>query len=631
MRYPEFHYRWEWTLDAEAEALWPLVADTNRFNRDTGVPAVERRDDPERPLTNARRHLRLYRLGVPVEWVEEPFEWVKPYRFGVMRNYLTGPVKKMTVLAELMPQPTGGTKLVYQVWARPRDVLGLAAIPFQIGFLSARDFGRAFQSYDKVVARKEPLPLPRERVRFAPGGQARLQALRLKLLEQGTEANIVNQIIEMLEQGDNLTLAKMRPYQLADQWDEGRTLVLEHFLRATRVGMLEFQWDLLCPLCRNPRQSATHMDGIQREVHCNTCNIDFSVNFDRSVELTFRPNPAILDVQVDEFCIAGPRVTPHVVVQQLLAPDETRTVEPRLEDGYYRLRSLGLRGGEYYQVHDDGIEEITLRVSAIDDWADTLVHLSHTPKIHLKNATDNEQLFVLEQMSWNDQTVTAAEVTALQLFRDLFADEALRPGEQISVGSVTILFTDLRNSTKMYNEIGDAPAFGLVMQHFDVLKASIAAEGGAIVKTIGDAVMAVFRRPAPALRAIFNAQQILAQSDNGERPLELRAGVHTGPCIAVTLNERLDYFGSTVNLAARLETFSSGVDLIISDTVRDDPEVAEMLDDDYSSFTAEAFEAKLKGFTTDTFTLWRITPADPVARFERLTPPQSTAGGQAAM
>jgi class 3 adenylate cyclase len=91
---------------------------------------------------------------------------------------------------------------------------------------------------------------------------------------------------------------------------------------------------------------------------------------------------------------------------------------------------------------------------------------------------------------------TAAEVTALQMFRDLFAAEALRSGEQISVGTLTVLFTDLKNSTRLYREIGDATAFGRVMNHFDVLKQVIAEEDGAMVKTIGDAVMAVFRQPA---------------------------------------------------------------------------------------------------------------------------------------
>ena len=139
----------------------------------------------------------------------------------------------------------------------------------------------------------------------------------------------------------------------------------------------------------------------------------------------------------------------------------------------------------------------------------------------------------MERMAWSDQAATAAEVTALQVFRDLFSNEALRPGEQISVGTLTVLFTDLRGSTQLYREIGDAPAFGRVMTHFDVLREAIRCEEGALVKTIGDAVMAVFRRPAGALRAILKAQATLADPPDGLRPLMLKVGIHSGPCIAV--------------------------------------------------------------------------------------------------
>src|SRR5437764_9883533 len=124
MRYPEFHYRWEWTIQAAPEPLWVLVADTNRFNRDTGVPAVERLRFGAAALANARQRLRLHRFGVPVDWEEEPFEWVRPVRFGVVRHYSTGPVATMRILAALEPQPNGDTRLVYRVWARPRTALG---------------------------------------------------------------------------------------------------------------------------------------------------------------------------------------------------------------------------------------------------------------------------------------------------------------------------------------------------------------------------------------------------------------------------------------------------------------------------------------------------------------------------
>src|ERR1051325_10297994 len=139
--------------------------------------------------------------------------------------------------------------------------------------------------------------------------------------------------------------------------------------------------------------------------------------------------------------------------------------------------------------------------------------------------SSSEQLFILERMAWSDQAATASEVTALQVFRDLFANEALRPGEQISVGTLTVLFTDLRGSTQLYREIGDAPAFGRVMNHFDVLREAIAEEDGALVKTIGDAVMAVFRHPAAALRAILKAQAKLASPPEGGQPLKLKVGI----------------------------------------------------------------------------------------------------------
>jgi class 3 adenylate cyclase len=217
-------------------------------------------------------------------------------------------------------------------------------------------------------------------------------------------------------------------------------------------------------------------------------------------------------------------------------------------------------------------------------------------------------LIILERMAWNDQATTAAEVTALQMFRDLFASEALRPGEQISVGTLTVLFTDLRESTKLYREIGDATAFGRVMNHFDLLRKAVADHDGAVVKTIGDAIMAVFRCAADGVLAMLEAQRALAQPPGGTMPLQLKAGLHTGPCIAVTLNDRLDYFGSTVNLAARLEALSTGNDVIISQTVYEDDKVREMVA--ARKLLADEFDMSLKGFDNERFALWRIRASE---------------------
>lgn len=607
----EFHYRWEYDLKASPEELWPLVADTNRFNADAGVPEVEALG-----MSGNARRLRLTKFGIPVEWEEQPFEWIRPYRFGVVRRYTKGPVSEMRVEAELLERPEGGTKLIYQVWAQPRNLLGRAAIPVQVGVLSKRNFGEIFHRYDEQLKDGKPLLYQPTPAKFAQGGAARLRVLSERLISQGASAEIVKRLADLIEQADDLTLARIRSHALADYWGSPRRDVLEVCLWATRVGLLDLQWEMICPHCRGSAQTSRSLTGIQSEVYCDTCDVDFTINFDRAVELTFRPNPSVRAVEGLQFCVGGPQVTPHIIIQQLLTPGAKREVTLPLDAGRYRLRSSEIAGGQYLQASAKGSMEATLKASD-EGWTDEELCLSVKPKLLLENATTKEQFFVLERMAWSDQAATAAEVTALQVFRDLFANEALRPGEQISVGTLTVLFTDLRGSTQLYREIGDAPAFGCVMNHFDVLRSAIAEEDGAMVKTIGDAVMAVFRRPAGALRAFLTAQEVLASPDEGKRPLLLKVGIHTGPCIAVTLNGRLDYFGCTVNLAARLEGLSSGGDVVISSAVHADPEVAEMIYGEDAEFVANRFEKMLKGFDEEQFELWRVRPIRRVAEDER--------------
>jgi class 3 adenylate cyclase len=165
------------------------------------------------------------------------------------------------------------------------------------------------------------------------------------------------------------------------------------------------------------------------------------------------------------------------------------------------------------------------------------------------------------------------------------------------------MFTDLRGSTKLYRQIGDAPAFGRVREHFEILERAIAAEGGSIIKTMGDSVMAAFRRPSAALRVVSAVQKQISSS--GEPALWLKVGIHYGPCIVVNLNDRLDYFGSTVNIAARLPGFSVGGEAIFSESIRNDVEVQEYLERNAPPNTLSRFQGELRGYD-EPFELWRM-------------------------
>src|SRR5918999_5312707 len=189
MGYPEYYYEWEWQLRSSPERLWQFVADTNRFNRDTGLPGVRRADDAIRE--NARQNLRFSRFGIQVEWEEEPFEWVRPYRFGVHRRYHAGPVASLRVLVKLTPQPEGGTQLLYQTWVQPSNLLGMVTVPPLMKFSTRRSFGAAFHRYDELAMQASPAPEQSWDVHFAPGGRARLAALQQPLSEETGEPELV--------------------------------------------------------------------------------------------------------------------------------------------------------------------------------------------------------------------------------------------------------------------------------------------------------------------------------------------------------------------------------------------------------------------------------------------------------
>ncbi|HXQ33925.1 MAG TPA: adenylate/guanylate cyclase domain-containing protein, partial [Anaerolineales bacterium] len=100
-----------------------------------------------------------------------------------------------------------------------------------------------------------------------------------------------------------------------------------------------------------------------------------------------------------------------------------------------------------------------------------------------------------------------------------------------------------------------------------------------------------------------NAQTQIAE--RGEPMLWLKVGLHKGPCIVVNLNDRLDYFGSTVNITARLPGFSQGGELILSETFHDDPEIQDFLAQSIKPSALNRFTGDVKGFD-EPFTMWRL-------------------------
>jgi class 3 adenylate cyclase len=611
----DLHYVWTWPLRSTAEQLWPYVTDTQRFNHAAVGYTVQAITEDDAGVV---QQLRAHYL-VPLAWDEHPFEWERPYRFGVYRRFHGPILRDFTSRAALTPNEHG-TLLRYEVTVRPASLLGSVAIPIQIGLISRYRFGRAFRQIDEFIQHpidsRGPFDSPRS---FITGeGAQRLQASARDLAQDGYAGDLIERLTRLIDQAAEEDVIHLRPYALADLWGVPRREVLKLCLAATRRGLLDLRWDVVCPMCRGAKTSATQLGEIGGQAYCPACRMDFNVNFDHALEVTFRPHAAIRPVDIVDYCVGGPQLTPHVVAQQIIAPGETRSITVALDEGAHRVRVRS-------KLPQAVIGHLDLRVTSnpADQPAATIELHAHaggwsadrnvvTPAttITIDNETPVTQGVVIERLAWNDQAVTAADISTVQAFRDWFTTQALRPNVQLGISSLAILFTDLRGSTQLYRTIGDAPAFGRVLEHFDVLRRSVDAHDGALIKTIGDAIMAAFLDPAQAVAAALDILQGMAELNRArpDYPLRLKLGLHAGPAIAVTLNERLDYFGTTVNIASRLEGQAQGDDLIVSHEVMQQPDVQGVLAK--GGVVAEEFNAHLKGFVDEEFQLHRIRLSD---------------------
>jgi adenylate cyclase len=611
----DFHYRWEWLLRSAPEQLWPYVSDTQRFNRVAvgySVKALAEDDD-------GVQHVRA-RYFVPLAWDEHPFEWERPRRFSVVRRF-HGPILRDFVVNTTLSPQTGGTLLRYEVTARPATLLGLLAIPIQIGLISRHRFERAFRQIDESLQHPTDSRLPFGRPPqslFSSEAAQRAQGIARELIEDGYPPELIERLIRFISQADDEEVAHLRPYALADGWGASRRAVLQLCLAATRRSLLDLRWDVVCPLCRGAKTSVPQLSDVRAEAHCPSCRMDFDVNFDHALEVTFRPHAAIRPVQALDYCVGGPQLTPHIVAQQTIRPGDTRIIDVALDLGAHRVRARSnlpqaITGQLDLRVTSDPAEQpassITLHAHA-GGWSADRNMVTPTPTITIINTTPVTQNLVIERVAWNDQAVTAAELSTQQAFRDWFAAQTLRPDVQLGISSLAILFTDLRDSTQLYRAIGDAPAFGRVLEHFDVLRRSVDEHAGALIKTIGDAIMAAFLDPAQGVAAAFAILQGMAELNRARAdfPLRLKLGLHAGPAIAVTLNERLDYFGTTVNIASRLEGQAQGDDLVISGEIMRQPAVQQLLTEQRALVTE--FSARLKGFLDEEFRLYRIRLRD---------------------
>jgi class 3 adenylate cyclase len=582
---------WNWTFDLPPSELWPVLADTNRFNEAMGLPPYVLEETPQ-PNGTVLRRGKGKAAGFTLEWEEKPYEWIEGRHFRQARAFTKGPFRRFGPVFDLEPDGKGGSRVSYALEYEPLTLTGRlfgARLAKQAGgvvekrILEAVAFAKGERPTWFDIA---PPELPE-------GARERAAALAAEIDRSPYGNGLGAKLADVVLTGMATDLGHLKPKRLARDLKVPQRAAIEACLVSTRAGLLTMKWDLLCTNCRGAKLTASALSELPRGAHCPSCNIDYDRDFEKNVELSFAPAPAVRPLAVGGFCLSGPMATPHVAVQLLLAPGQKRSVALDLPAGSYRLRTL--HPGGFIDVEHRGGAFPGLRVTAKGVEA---LPPGQAGTIAFVNDAGFELAALIEDRTWTREALTAPEVISLQAFRDLFAEATLRPGDEAGVSQVALLFSDLQGSTALYERVGDAAAFNMVREHFALLASIVRDHDGAVVKTIGDAVMASFGDPAHAVKAALAMQARIIDHE-----LVLKLGVHAGPSVVVTMNDRLDYFGSTVNMAARLQGQSTGGDIVLSRAVADDPAVQPLL----TGVPAGEESVALKGFS------------DPI-RFVRLTP-----------
>jgi class 3 adenylate cyclase len=584
--------------------VWAIVSDTNRVDRATGLAPPKYRwiREDGRLL----RHATAEELGIRIEWIEPPYRWVEGRHVEGYRRFVKGPPTAGGFMVDLV-DVEGGTEAHAKMYVEG---------PMWVGWLQKPKFARGLRRYfdaiqgllDKdpdgaltgtaaepaVVRARRLISQSYEPIASGPRTAVDEDILATRVAALGRapiDPAIAQRLVAWIRERPDDEVAQIRPFELARIWGADRREVLRAFLYATQAGLFELSWQINCPVCRVGARLVDDLGAIDGKSHCGACEIDYAVDFARHVEAIFPVAPAIRQVVPSLYCASSPSFLPHVLAQLRIEPRTTREDDVDLPPGPIHLRTLWTARSRDLALESPPAElAITLDDGAITVTASGRAAPGAPTRVRTENATDRESVLLFERAAWESEAVLGTVIASMPEFMDLFATEAPAAGVELSVGHIALLFSDLTGSTALYERVGDARAFAIVEDHFRLMEKAISAHGGAIVKTMGDAVMASFPAARDAVRA---ALAMIASHDAKYRSMDLgvKVGVHAGPCLAVRANERLDYFGTTVNVSARLQAQARASELVLTEALAAEPPVRAVIE----ALPRRPFDALLKG------------------------------------
>lgn len=571
----------EWELDSAPEALWPYVSNTEKINRALGLAPVKYL---QRGVVKgvSERFAATKAFGMSLEWKEEPFEWIEGRKHSVLRTFEKGLLRWYCAETSLSKSPNGKTVLRNAITIDCRGWVGYFATPIQVGVQYRHAAERMFRKLDALLSKSAALDPSvdalQTAVKLAPGANEALAEGAKALQAKRIAPEVSEAITHFLRVGSDSDVSRIRPFALAERLRLPREAVAEACLRLASQGVLVLLWDVLCPSCQIPSTVAESLEKIEAHGSCATCNMDFALDFGRSVELVFRASPKVRDVETRTFCVGGPGNFPHVIAQLRLALGERMDVAFALGEGTYKVRSAQLPYAYEVRVRERAARhrvDLHFAQSALAE-PRPIEMSTGDQRFALSNGCDRELVLRVERARDESLALTAARASAMRVFRELFGEQVLAAGALVSVGSMTLLSTAVHESAALFRAMGDSEALALVLEHFRVIADVVGAHGGALLKTVGTQSIAAFDRPASAVEAALALREGLASRPQLSK-LGVQCAVHQGPMVAATVSDRLDYFGRNAELALALPHELSQPGVLLSQPVADDSAVRALL------------------------------------------------------
>jgi class 3 adenylate cyclase len=430
-------------------------------------------------------------------------------------------------------------------------------------------------------------------------------------LRQSSDPEVVAAIEDLVKDAPDAALCRINILKFAAEYHLDEERVIAAFLHAARLGIFDLSWNVVCPGCGGVLGEGATLNTVGHDDYvCALCASGYEPSLDQMVEVTFTVNRRVRRIAAHD-----PHELPFVeYFRQIfwasamdLPADLDRTVETvtldTLELPAHEKAQLSLQLPAQFLIVFEPVTHMALFIDVKGEPTRERQNLSvvftglkgPTPTVEMRpgplrltfeNRTDERVLPGLwiagddlhHLLDLRHPFLSAKRLLTNQLFRDLYGTDALDPEQRLKITSLTFLFTDLKGSTPLYQRVGDLAAYDLVKAHFQVLYDAVAAEQGAVVKTIGDAVMATFLTPDRAMAAALSMREAMERL-NIERgdDLTLKIGIHEGPCLAVVLNDHQDYFGSTVNIAARVQGLADSRAIFATGAVVENAQTTSLL------------------------------------------------------